>query len=98
MKDDRLMQVLLAPHVSEKSNRLAAERQYVFKVATDAVKAEIKKAVEKLFSVNVLSVRVCHVKGKTKQRGRFPAGKRKDWKKAYVLLQEGQSIQCGVKA
>ena len=92
MREERLLKVIIAPHVSEKST-VAAEtaNTVVFKVATDANKAEIKAAVEKLFEVEVEGVRTVNVKGKTKRTGmRF--GKRSDWKKAYVTLKEGADI------
>jgi large subunit ribosomal protein L23 len=92
MNETRLMQVLRAPHVSEKSTRVADEaRQVVFRVATDADKREIKRAVETIFKVEVEGVQVVNVKGKRKgfQRSR---GKRSDWKKAYVRLKEGHDI------
>lgn len=92
MNQERLMNVLLGPHVSEKSTNAAeAANQIVFKVGTDASKDEIKKAVELLFEVNVVSVQVSNVKGKTK-RTRTGVGRRKNWKKAYIRLQEGQDI------
>jgi large subunit ribosomal protein L23 len=92
ISEERLLKVLLAPHVSEKSTLTAENNNtMVFKVATDANKAEIKAAVEKLFEVSVEGVRTVNVKGKTKRFGqRF--GKRKDWKKAYVTLAEGSNI------
>ena len=91
-KEERLLKVILAPHISEKAT-LAAEKNntVVFKVATDANKAEIKAAVEKLFEVEVEGVRTVNVKGKTKRTG-FRFGRRKDWKKAYVTLKEGSDI------
>ena len=92
MREERLLKVLVAPHVSEKST-LAAESNntVVFKVLKDANKAEIKAAVEKLFEVEVDGVRTVNVKGKTKRAG-MTFGKRSDWKKAYVVLKEGQDI------
>ncbi|GAC15975.1 50S ribosomal protein L23 [Aliiglaciecola lipolytica] len=92
ISEERLLKVLLAPHVSEKST-MAAEgnNAVVFKVVKDANKAEIKAAVEKLFEVEVSSVRTLNVKGKTKRHGQS-FGKRSDWKKAYVVLKEGQDI------
>ncbi len=92
MNQERLMRVLVAPHVSEKST-LATElnNTYVFKVARDANKHEVKLAVEKLFSVSVLTVNTVNVKGKIKRQG-LRAGRRSDWKKAYVKLAEGHSI------
>jgi len=95
MNQERLLKVLLAPIVSEKSARLGdAHRQFVFKVMTDAAKPEIKAAVESLFDVKVEKVSVSKMKGKSKRFGRF-FGKRPDWKKAYVTLQEGFDIEFG---
>jgi len=92
MNQERLMKVLLAPHISEKSSIVAeANNQVVFKVATDASKPEIKQAVELLFDVKVDRVQVSNVKGKTKRFG-AKMGRRSDWKKAYITLQEGQEI------
>ncbi len=92
MNEERLMKVLMAPHISEKSSIAADQNnQIVFKVATDATKPEIKQAVELLFGVKVDRVQVSNVKGKTKRFGSL-MGRRSDWKKAYVTLQEGQEI------
>lgn len=92
MNQERLLKVLLAPHLSEKSSVVAdANNQYVFRVVTDASKPEIKAAVEHLFNVSVDAVRVCTVKGKIKRFGQR-MGQRSDWKKAYVTLKEGQEI------
>jgi len=92
MNQERLMKVLLAPHVSEKSTNVAEiANQVVFKVVSDATKDEIKHAVEKMFEVTVEGVQVVNVKGKNK-RNRFGSGKRKDWKKAYVSLKPGDDI------
>ena len=92
MNQERLMNVLLAPVVSEKSSRLAdANRQYVFKVMKDASKPEVKKAVELMFSVKVDSVQISNMRGKVKAHGRS-IGRRSDWKKAYVTLSEGHDI------
>ncbi len=92
MKNDRLYKVLLAPRVTEKTARIGDEsNQYVFKVAPDANKAEIKAAVEALFEVKVEAVRVVVVKGKSKTFKMRP-GKRSNWKKAYVRVQEGQTL------
>ncbi|QLG88708.1 50S ribosomal protein L23 [Chitinibacter fontanus] len=90
--ENRLLQVILAPVVSEKSTMLAEKsEQVVFRVSTDATKAEIKAAVELLFKVKVDAVTTINVKGKSKRFGRT-AGRRKDWKKAYVSLVAGQEI------
>ena len=88
MRQERLLQVLLGPHVSEKTTNVADKsNQTVFKVLKGATKAEIKDAVEMLFDVKVKAIQVLNVKGKQKRSGR-----RSDWKKAYVSLQEGQEI------
>jgi len=81
--------VLREPHTSEKSTIVADKlNQFVFKVATSATKLEIKNAVEDIFKVKVEKVSTINVKGKSKRfRGR--EGKRNDWKKAYVALQDG---------
>jgi large subunit ribosomal protein L23 len=92
MSDSALYNVILAPHVSEKGTKLAdTASQVVFKVAVDATKPQIRRAIEKLFSVEVESVQVVRQKGKQKNFGRI-AGKRKDWKKAYIRLKPGQDI------
>ena len=92
MSNNRLMQVLLSPRVTEKTTRVGEQsNQYVFRVVTDAVKSEVRDAVEMLFDVNVESVRIVNVKGKNKSF-RNRQGKRSDWKKAYVRVQEGQAI------
>ena len=90
---ERLINVLIAPHVSEKSARIAEQgSQYVFRVRTDATKPEIRAAVEFMFEVKVDTVRVVNVGGKSKRFGRSE-GRRSDWKKAYVRLAEGQAIE-----
>lgn len=95
MSQARVMKVLLGPHVSEKSSVVAdANNEFVFRVVKDATKAEIREAVEKLFEVTVTQVRTLNVKGKTKRFGRL-AGKRSDWKKAYVTLKAGDDIDFG---
>jgi len=92
MNKDRLYKVLLAPRVTEKSTRVGeTSNQYVFRVVKDANKDEVRDAVEMLFEVSVESVRIVNVKGKTKSF-RMRPGKRSDWKKAYVRVQEGQVI------
>jgi large subunit ribosomal protein L23 len=89
---EQLMNVVLAPVVSEKSTRVADKnRQYVFRVADRATKPEIKAAVELLFKTKVDSVTVSRVKGKEKRFGRS-LGRRNNWKKAYVRLAAGQEI------
>ena len=92
MNKNRLYQVLLAPRVTEKSTQVGGDsNQYVFHVVNDASKSEVKGAVELLFDVNVEAVRIVNVKGKNKAF-RMRPGKRSDWKKAYVRVQEGQVI------
>ena len=89
---ERLMQVLLAPLVSEKSTFIGEKHnQYVFRVAADATKPEIKAAVELMFKTKVKSVQVANVRGKEKRFGRY-VGHRRHWKKAYVSLAQGQEI------
>jgi large subunit ribosomal protein L23 len=97
LNQERLLKVLLAPVVSEKSTFVGEKaNQYVFRVTDDATKPEIKAAVELLFGtkdkkVLVTGVRVANVKGKHKRSGKF-AGRRRNWKKAYVSLAAGQDI------
>ncbi len=95
MKQERLLKVLVAPHISEKST-LAGDQgnQHVFKVLPDATKAEIKQAVEQLFDVKVDKVRTINMLGKKKRFGQM-MGRRNHWKKAYVTLQAGQDIDLG---
>ncbi len=92
MNEERLLKVLLGPHISEKGTRVGDQsNQVVFKVVLDATKPEIKAAVEKLFDVRVTDVTVVRHKGKQKRFGGRP-GRRSDWKKAYVSLGEGDQI------
>ena len=92
MNDAKLYSVIRAPRVSEKTVRAQeVSNQYAFEVATDATKADIKIAIEKLFDVKVSSVNVLNVKGKNKSF-RNRNGRRGDWRKAYVTLAEGPSI------
>jgi large subunit ribosomal protein L23 len=92
MNPERLMQVLLAPIVSEKSTMLADKsNQIAFRVMQDATKPEIKAAVELMFKVEVESVQVLNHKGKAKRFGRFN-GRRRNVRKAYVSLKAGQEI------
>ena len=92
MNEERIFQILKVPHISEKSALLGdAANQAVFQVATDANKAEIKAAVEQLFNVKVSDVRTVNMKGKSKRMG-MRRGRRSDWKKAYVSLEQGHEI------
>jgi large subunit ribosomal protein L23 len=89
---ERLLQVLLAPQVSEKATYVADKHeQVVFRVASDATKPEIKAAIELLFKVDVESVQTLNVKGKVKRFGKS-TGQRKGWKKAFVSLKPGQEL------
>jgi len=89
---EQLMNVVLAPVVSEKSTFVADKnRQYVFRVADDATKPEIKAAIELMFKTKVEDVTVLNVHGKERRFGRL-SGRRRNWKKAYVRLAEGQEI------
>lgn len=97
VKTERDFIVLRTPHVSEKTARVqAAHNQYVFKVDSTATKLEVKASVEAMFNVKVESVQVANVKGKTKSF-RSRQGQRQGYRKAYVTLGEGQSIDFGVK-
>ncbi len=92
MNEERMYQILEMPHISEKSALLGdSANQAVFKVSPDASKSEIKEAVEKLFDVKVADVRTANMKGKSKRMG-IRQGKRSDWKKAYVSLEQGHEI------
>lgn len=92
MNAERLMQVILAPVVTEKSTLVAEKNnQVAFRVVADATKPEIKAAVELLFKVEVDSVQVANRKGKEKRFGRF-MGRRRNERKAYVCLKPGQEI------
>ncbi|MBK6975583.1 MAG: 50S ribosomal protein L23 [Sterolibacteriaceae bacterium] len=89
---NRLLQVLLAPQISEKATFIADKNeQVIFRVASDATKPEVKAAVELLFKVEVESVQMANVKGKEKRFGKF-MGRRQGWKKAFVCLKPGQEI------
>ena len=93
MNPERMYQVILGPHVSEKSAMMTeVNNQYVFKVAIDASKPEIKEAVEAVFKVVVSDLQVLNVKGKTKRSARGRIRRKSDWKKAYVRLEAGHEI------
>jgi large subunit ribosomal protein L23 len=92
LNQEKLINVLLGPHVSEKTSNVAEQsNQITFKVRVDSTKAQIKQAVEMMFDVSVEGVQVVNTKGKSKRFGQTK-GRRKDWKKAYVTLAEGQDI------
>lgn len=94
--NERLLSVLRAPHISEKSARLQEGNQYVFVVAPDATKADVKAAVEGLFSVDVKSVNLVNQKGKARAF-RNRTGTRSNRRKAYVRLADGQAIDVTAK-
>ena len=95
--EERMYQVVLGPHVTEKTVSGSDNNIHVFKVSTDSSKVEIKKAIELLFEVKIDSVRTVNVKGKAKNFGKRQ-GSRKDWKKAYVKLAEGHSLNIEAEA
>ena len=95
MNTQRITNIIVSPRISEKATmRADLDNQHVFSVLKDATKPEVKKAVELMFDVKVKSVRLMNVQGKLTRVGRT-FGKRKDWKKAYVRLQEGFDINYG---
>ena len=90
-----LSKIILMPHVSEKTVMIADNvKQQTFKVASTATKKDVKEAIEKLFNVDVVKVNILTVTGKQKGFGRTK-GRRKNYKKAYVTLKEGQDIDLG---
>ena len=87
-----LHEILLGPLVTEKTSRMmATENTFVFRVGETANKLEIRAAVQSLFGVRVVDVRTARVRGKTKRFGRH-YGKRSNWKKAYVRLADGDTL------
>jgi large subunit ribosomal protein L23 len=95
---ERLATVLLAPIISEKGTFIGdAHNQIIFRIAPNATKPEVKAAVELMLKVQVKSVQIVNVGGKTKRFGRF-VGKRRGWKKAYVCLQPGQEVNFAAEA
>ena len=95
MNTQRLANIIVSPRISEKATmRADLENQHVFYVLKDATKPEVKKAVELMFDVKVKSVRLMNMQGKLTHIGRT-FGKRNNWKKAYVRLQEGFDINYG---
>ena len=81
--------IILRPIITEQSTEHVDLKKYVFEVARDANKIEIKKAVEEIFDVEVSKVTTLNMKGKVKRMGRYPEGSRRDWKKAVVKLTDG---------
>ena len=98
MNREELMGVLIAPHVTEKTSlAMQNHNQYTFRVRREATKTDIKKAVELMFEVKVAGVQVVNEPGKARRFGRH-AGRTQEWKKAYVSLVEGQSIDYEARA
>ena len=92
MNQERIFQMLVGPHTSEKATIIAdLSNQYVFKVAIDASKLEVKRSVEQLFKVKVVNVNTLRVKGKVK-RNKNGYSTKSTWKKAYVKLEQGHDI------
>ncbi|MBU4351294.1 50S ribosomal protein L23 [Patescibacteria group bacterium] len=85
--------ILLSPHVTEKATQLVADNQYVFKIFPRANKTEVKKAIESLYKVKVISVKIINVSGKTKRLGKNQ-GWKKGYKKAIIKLAPGQRIEA----
>jgi len=81
--------IILRPIITEQSTEHVDLKKYVFEVAREANKIEIKKAVEEIFGVEVNNVTTLNMKGKKKRTGRYPEGNRRDWKKAVVKLTDG---------
>jgi large subunit ribosomal protein L23 len=95
---EQLMNVLLAPHVTEKTSlAMQNHNQYTFRVKRDATKTDIKQAVELMFEVKVKGVQVVNEPGKTRRFGKL-SGRTQDWKKAYVSLVQGQTIDYEARA
>jgi large subunit ribosomal protein L23 len=93
MNQERILSIILGPHLSEKTSMLSERNnQVTFKVLKHATKPEIKQAVESLFNVQVKEVQVLNVKGKSKRTAHGKLRSRSDWKKAYVKLEQGQQI------
>jgi large subunit ribosomal protein L23 len=95
---EQLMSVLIAPHVTEKTSlAMQNHNQYTFRVRRDASKTDIRKAIELMFDVKVAGVQVVNEPGKTRRFGRS-VGRTQDWKKAYVSLSPGQTIDYEARA
>jgi large subunit ribosomal protein L23 len=98
MNREQLMSVLIAPHVTEKTSlAMQNHNQYTFKVRREATKTDVKKAVEMMFDVKVSGVQVVNEAGKSRRFGKTP-GRTQDWKKAYVSLVAGQTIDYEARA
>jgi len=93
MNQERMLTIIMGPHISEKSSIISEENnQVTFRVASDATKPEIKQAIEGLFNVEVKEVQVLNVKGKRKRAARGKFRTRPSWKKAYIRLEQGHEI------
>jgi large subunit ribosomal protein L23 len=98
VKKEQLMNVLIAPHVTEKTaTAMQNDNQYTFRVRKDATKTDIRAAVELMFEVKVKGVQVVNEPGKARRFGKV-TGRTQDWKKAYVSLVQGQSIDYEARA
>jgi large subunit ribosomal protein L23 len=98
MNREQLMSVLIAPHVTEKTSlAMQNHNQYTFRVRRDASKTDIRKAIELMFDVKVAGVQVVNEPGKVRRFGRT-SGRTQDWKKAYVSLAAGQTIDYEARA
>ena len=98
MNREQLMSVLIAPHVTEKTSlAMQNHNQYTFKVRREATKTDVKKAVELMFEVKVAGVQVVNEPGKSRRFGKTH-GRTQDWKKAYVSLASGQTIDYEARA
>ena len=98
MKKEQLMNVLIAPHVTEKTSlAMQNNNQYTFRVKKNATKTDIKAAVELMFEVKVKGVQIVNEPGKTRRFGKLQ-GRTQDWKKAYVSLAQGQAIDYEARA
>ena len=92
---DNILSLIRRPIVTERATQLKAlSNQYVFRVAPEANKQQVKRAIERLFKVKVLSVNTMNVRGKARRIGNSPAGSRSSWKKAIVMLQQGQELKA----
>jgi len=91
-KKSEAHRILRKPHITEKANELSEKKQYVFEIFPNANKPEIKKAIESLFGVDVISVRIVRIPRKRRRRGRV-SGWKKGYKKAIVRIREGQKIE-----
>ena len=98
MKREQLMNVLIAPHVTEKTSlAMQNNNQYTFRVKRNATKTDVKQAVELMFEVKVKGVQIVNEPGKTRRFGKL-TGRTQDWKKAYVSLVQGQTIDYEARA